>query len=105
MSEIEQAKGILNAERQAVLEGLRVQRRLAEEAAKAQQEWRSAVQALLERGRAAELPVAEMADALGVSRQWANHLAKRRRAAYRAAQHHAMRMKGEPPPEEPTAKA
>jgi site-specific recombinase XerC len=76
MSEIEQAKQVLIAEREAVLAGLAQERIAAERAAEEQRRWRADVQALLERGRSAGLSVAEMADALGISRQWTNHLAK-----------------------------
>ncbi len=101
MDEIERAKHVLGDERRAVLEGLAAQRRIAEEAAKAQQEWRSAVQALLERGRAIDVSVAEMAEALGVSRQWTHHLTKRQAdRAYQAASERALRM-GPIPPREP----
>jgi hypothetical protein len=76
MSEIERAKQVLSAEREAVLAGLAEERSAAERAADEQRRWRADVQALLERGRAVGLSVAEMADALGISRQWTNHLAK-----------------------------
>jgi len=106
VNEIERARQILQEERETVLSELREQRRIAEEAARAQREWRAAVQELLERGRTADLSVAEMADALGVSRQWANHLAKRRRAAaYRVAQEQARKRMGCGPPEAPSQPA
>jgi len=76
MSEIEQAKHVLEAEREAVLAALAGERAAAERAAEEQRRWRADVQALLERGRAVGLSVADMADALGISRQWTNHLAK-----------------------------
>ncbi len=76
MSEIEQAKQVLIAEREAVLAGLAQERSAAEHAAEEQRRWRADVQALLERGRSVGLSVAEMAEALGISRQWTNHLAK-----------------------------
>ncbi len=76
MSEIEKAKQILSAERETVLAGLADERAAAERAAEEQRRWRADVQALLERGRSVGLSVAEMADALGISRQWTNHLAK-----------------------------
>jgi hypothetical protein len=76
MSEIEQAKQVLIAEREAVLAGLAEERAAAERAAEEQRRWRADVQALLERGRSVGLSVAEMADALGISRQWTNHLTK-----------------------------
>ena len=77
MSEIEQAKQVLEAEREAVLAGLGDERAAAERAVQEQRRWRADVEALLERGRAVGLSVAEMADALGISRQWTSHLAKR----------------------------
>jgi hypothetical protein len=77
MTEIEQARQVLEAERQAVLAGLADERAAAERAAEEQRRWRAEVEALLERGRAVDLSIADMADALGVSRQWTNHLAKR----------------------------
>jgi hypothetical protein len=76
MDELERAKEVIEAERQAVLDGLAEQRAAAERAAEEQRRWRAEVEALLERGRAVSLPVAEMAKALGISRQWTNHLAK-----------------------------
>ncbi len=76
MSEIEQAKQVLEGEREAVLAGLAQERAAAERAAEEQRRWRADVQVLLERGRTVGLSVAEMADALGISRQWTNHLAK-----------------------------
>jgi hypothetical protein len=76
MSELERAKQVLESERAAVLAGLGEERAAAERAAEEQRRWRADVQALLERGRAVGLSVAEMADALGISRQWTNHLAK-----------------------------
>jgi len=76
MSEIEQAKEVLGAERDAVLAGLAEERAAAERAAEEQRRWRADVETLLERGRVVGLPVSEMADALGISRQWTNHLAK-----------------------------
>src|SRR6516165_467597 len=76
MSEVEQAMQVLQAERDAVLAGLGEERAAAERAAEEQRRWRADAQALLERGRAVGLSVAEMADALGISRQWTNHLAK-----------------------------
>ena len=76
MDELERAKQVLNAEREAVLAGLAEQRAAAERAAEEQRRWRAEVEALLERGRAVGVSVADMANALGVSRQWTNHLAK-----------------------------
>jgi hypothetical protein len=77
MNELERAKQVLEAERNAVLIGLADERAAAERAAEEQRRWRADVQVLLERGRAVDLSVADMADALGISRQWTNHLAKR----------------------------
>jgi hypothetical protein len=76
MSDVERAKEVLAGEREAVLGGLADERAAAERAAEEQRRWRADVQALLERGRAVGLSVAEMADALGISRQWTNHLTK-----------------------------
>jgi site-specific recombinase XerC len=76
MGEIERAKHVLETERDAVRAGLAEERAAAERAAEEQRRWRADVQALLERGRAAGLSVAEMAEALGISRQWTNHLTK-----------------------------
>ena len=76
MSEIERARQVLEGEQAAVLTALAEERAAAERAAEEQRRWRSDVEALLERGRAVGLSVAEMADALGISRQWTNHLAK-----------------------------
>ena len=77
MSDVEQAKQVLEDERQAVLAGLADERAAAERAAEEQRRWRADVEALLERGRAVGLSIADMADALGVSRQWTNHLTKK----------------------------
>jgi hypothetical protein len=76
MDELERAKEVIEGERQAVIAGLAEQRAAAERAADEQRRWRAEVEALLERGRAVSLPVADMAKALGISRQWTNHLAK-----------------------------
>jgi hypothetical protein len=76
MSGIDDAMEVIAAERQAVLAGLADERVAAERAAEEQRRWRADVEALLERGRAVGLSVADMADALGVSRQWTNHLTK-----------------------------
>jgi hypothetical protein len=74
--EIRRAKEVLESEQAAVLKGLAEERAAAERAAEEQRRWRAEVQTLLERGRAVGLSVAEMAEALGISRQWTNHLAK-----------------------------
>jgi hypothetical protein len=76
MADVERAKQVLADERAEVLAGLAEERAAAERAAEEQRRWRADVQALLERGRAIGLSVAEMAEALGISRQWTNHLAK-----------------------------
>jgi hypothetical protein len=76
VSDVDQAKQVIETERAAVLAGLATEKAAAERAAEEQRRWRADVQALLERGRAVGLSVAEMAEALGVSRQWTNHLAK-----------------------------
>jgi len=74
--EVDQAIEVLRREREAVLSGLAEERAAAERSADEQRRWRADVQALLERGRAVGLSVADMAEALGISRQWTNHLAK-----------------------------
>jgi len=76
MSDVEQAKQVIETERAAVLAGLESERAAAERAAEEQRRWRADVEALLERGRAVGLSVSDMAEALGISRQWTNHLAK-----------------------------
>ena len=76
MSDVEQAKQVIETERAAVLAGLESERAAAERAGEEQRRWRADVEALLERGRAVGLSVADMAEALGISRQWTNHLAK-----------------------------
>jgi hypothetical protein len=75
--EVQKAMDVIQSERAAVLDGLTGQRTAAERAAEEQRRWRAEVEGLLERGRAVGLSVAEMANALGISRQWTNHLAKR----------------------------
>jgi hypothetical protein len=102
-SEVEKAMRVMSAEREAVLAGLAGERGAAERAAEEQRRWRTEVQALLERGRAVGLSVAEMAEALGVSRQWTNHLAKRavdREVSKRAA---SLRFQIGDPPDDPMA--
>lgn len=74
--ELRRAKELLEEEKTAVRAGLAAERSAAEQAAEEQRRWRADVQALLERGRAVGLSVADMAEALGISRQWTNHLAK-----------------------------
>jgi hypothetical protein len=76
MSDLEQALEVIRDEQKAVLAGLAGERTAAERAAEEQRRWRAEVESLLERGRAVGLSVAEMAEALGISRQWTNHLAK-----------------------------
>jgi hypothetical protein len=76
MRDVERAKNVIEIEREAVLGGLALEREAAERAAEEQRRWRSEVEGLLERGRAVGLSVAEMAEALGISRQWTNHLTK-----------------------------
>jgi len=76
MGDVEQAKQVIETERAAVLAGLESERAAAERAGEEQRRWRADVEALLERGRAVGLSVADMAEALGISRQWTNHLAK-----------------------------
>jgi hypothetical protein len=77
VTEIDQAMQVIADERKAVLAGLAEERAAAERAAEEQRRWRADVETLLERGRAVGLSVADMADALGVSRQWTNHLTKK----------------------------
>jgi hypothetical protein len=76
MSDVERARQVFEEERAAVLAALTNERAAAERAAEEQRRWRSDVEALLERGRAVGLSVADMAEALGISRQWTNHLAR-----------------------------
>jgi hypothetical protein len=76
MDELDRAMEVFKQEKNAVLTGLAQEKAAAERAAEEQRRWRAEVQVLLERGRAVGLSVAEMAEALGVSRQWTNHLAK-----------------------------
>jgi hypothetical protein len=75
--DVQTAIALIETERCAVLGALAEQRAAAERAAEEQRRWRAEVEALLERGRAVGLSVADMAKALGISRQWTNHLAKR----------------------------
>ena len=94
---------VMNAEREAVLAGLARERAAAERAAEEQRRWRTEVQSLLERGRAVGLSVTDMAEALGISRQWTNHLAKRavdREVSKRAA---SIQFRIGQPPDEPPA--
>jgi len=74
---VARARQVLEAEREAVLGGLAEERAAAGRAAEEHRRWRADVEALLGRGRSVGLSVADMADALGISRQWTNHLAKR----------------------------
>jgi hypothetical protein len=78
MDEVERAQQVLAAEREAVLRKLREERAEAESAAAAQRAWGERVQALLERGRVAGVSIIDMAEALGVSRQWTSHLLAKR---------------------------
>jgi hypothetical protein len=80
VSEIERAQELLRAERDAVLAGLTEAGEEAREAARRQKAWRASVTALLERGRGAGVSVTDMANALGLSRQWTSHLLARRQA-------------------------
>ena len=75
MSEVERARNVLEQEREAVIAALRDAGHEAREAADRQKAWRTRVQELLNRGGSAGIPVAEMAKALGLSRQWTTHLA------------------------------
>lgn len=87
MSEIEKAQRVLAKERRAVLRALAVASggaaREAKRAAAWKRAWQVHVHRLLNRGQAAGVSVAEMAEALGVSRQWADHLLKERDRAAR----------------------
>ena len=74
---VARARQVLEAEREAVLGGLAEERAAAGRAAEEHRRWRADVEALLGRGRSVGLSVADMADALGISRQWTNHLAKK----------------------------
>lgn len=96
VDEIRRAQQVIENERAAVLAGLAEERAAAERAAEEQRRWRAGVEALLERGRAVGLSVAEMADALGISRQWTNHLAKQTVA--REMRKRASSMQCPPPP-------
>src|SRR5581483_12265043 len=93
--EVAKARQVIETERAAVLAGLADERAAAERAAEEQRRWRADVQALLERGRAVGLSVADMADALGISRQWTNHLAKQ--AVSREMRKRVSTMQFEPP--------
>jgi hypothetical protein len=110
MSEVEGAIEVIAAERQAVLARLAEERAAAERAAEEQRRWRADVEALLERGRTVGLSVADMADALGVSRQWTNHLTKTaldKAIAKRVAECPPLKFLGsiefgpQPPPDQP----
>jgi len=79
--EIRHARELLAHERADVLAALAAARGEAQKIAAGQQAWRDAVGLLLERADAAGVSVNEMANALGLSRQWTSHLrdeAKRR---------------------------
>jgi hypothetical protein len=78
---VREARDLLERERADVVAALAAARVEAQRIAEHQKEWREAAAGLLERGDAAGLSVAEMARALGLSRQWTTHLraeAKRR---------------------------
>jgi hypothetical protein len=81
MGEVKRAHEVLAAEREAVVAELRnaarEQRAEARRAAERRRRSRQRVVSLLTRGKAAGLPVAQMAAALGVSRQWATQLLAR----------------------------
>ena len=82
MTPVERARQVLAKERRAVLSRLDAAAaeaaREADRAAAWRRTWRKEVHRLLNRGQAAGVSVAEMAEALGVSRQWATHLLKER---------------------------
>jgi site-specific recombinase XerC len=72
--EVQQARRVLDKERDAVLHALEEAGAELKEHAKRQAAWRAKVDELLIRGRTAGVPVSGMARALGVSRQWTSHL-------------------------------
>jgi len=71
---IREARELLAREREQVLAALASAREEARQMAESQKAWRATAATLLERGDAAGLSVAEMARALGLSRQWTTHL-------------------------------
>ena len=83
MSDIEQARDVLQRERTSVLAELQDAGAQAREAAERHKAWKVQVDELLERGRVAGVPVTEMARALGLSRQWTSHLLAQRDRALR----------------------
>jgi hypothetical protein len=98
--ELEKAMEVFRQEKAVVLAGLAEQRAAAERAAEEQRRWRADVEALLERGHAVGVSVADMATALGVSRQWTNHLTNR--AVQREVEKRAASLGfGRPPPDQP----
>jgi hypothetical protein len=66
---VEDAKRTLDQERRAVLRELQKAARDEERARKQAQERRRFIRELIDRGRAVDLPVTQMAKALGVTRQ------------------------------------
>jgi hypothetical protein len=74
VDEVEKAQEVLAQEREAVLASLRAARETARRLAHERRTWKAEVQELVARGRAAGVRVNDMADALGVSRQWATQL-------------------------------
>ena len=88
---VREARELLERERNDVLAALAAARAEAHRIAEHQKAWRVAAAVLLERGAAAGLSVAEMARALGLSRQWTTHLraeAERREHVARVVQVH-----------------
>jgi hypothetical protein len=71
---VREARELLERERKDVLAALAAARGEAQRIAAQQEAWRGTAATLLERGDAAGLSVAEMARALGLSRQWTTHL-------------------------------
>jgi hypothetical protein len=82
MAEVRRAREVLEAERRSVINALRRARAQELRAAKREAERREAarrkVADLLARGRDAGVPVVEMADAYGVTRQMAHRVLRER---------------------------
>jgi hypothetical protein len=74
MDEVERAQKVLARERAEVLAALGAARDEARQMAERRRAWKAEVNDLINRGRAAGLLVKEMAEALGVTRQWAAQL-------------------------------
>jgi CRP-like cAMP-binding protein len=76
---VEEAKRRLEEERRDVLRELRKATREEQRARQQAQERRRRVRGLIDRGRAVDVPVTEMAEALGVTRQAVYALTSERR--------------------------